>query len=47
MDEFVNNLKGSPWVESVEVPLRTPSDQQSWTYEYELRIYLKKPIKLQ
>jgi len=43
--DFVNNLKGSAYVEP-EVQATTTPNGQSWNYEYEIALYLKQPSNL-
>jgi type IV pilus assembly protein PilM len=45
-DDFVNNLKSSPYFDT-EVTTRITPTTADWAYDYELHLYLKKPIKLQ
>ena len=44
--DFVNNLKGSPYVDP-EVQSTTQPGGNSWDYGFELNLYLKAPFKLQ
>jgi hypothetical protein len=47
IDQFADNLRQSPFVASVKVPIRTTSDQSSWDYDYEFEVELKQGIAAQ
>lgn len=46
VDEFVKNLSQSPYF-TADLPKRTTPTGADWAYEYEVHLYLKKPISLQ
>jgi type IV pilus assembly protein PilM len=47
VDDFADNLRKSPYVESVTVPVRTNATQTEWDFDYELLVELKEGISPQ
>lgn len=47
VDQFVSNLKQSPFVGNVTVAERKTPDQTTWAYDYELQVELRQAIPTQ